>query len=50
LLDLAKDDKDAQEIIKKWNVQRNPAAPTPAAAAGADAGAAKPAADARKTP
>ena len=23
LLDLAKDDKDAQEIIKKWNVQRN---------------------------
>jgi cell shape-determining protein MreC len=39
LLDLAKDDKDAQEIIKKWNVQRNAPAP------GADAG--KPAADAK---
>ena len=37
LLDLSKDDKDAQEIIKKWQVQRN----TPPAAAG-DA-AAKPA-------
>ena len=36
LLDLSKDDKDAQEIIKKWQVQRN----TPPA--GADA-AAKPA-------
>jgi uncharacterized protein YlxW (UPF0749 family) len=42
LLDLAKNDKDAAEIIKKWNVQRS----TPPA--GADA-AAKPA-DAKKTP
>jgi len=35
VLELAKDDKDAQEIIKKWNVQRTaPAADaaTPAAA------------------
>lgn len=48
VLDLAKDDKDAQEIIKKWQVQRS--AP-PAGAAPADA-AAKPAdakpADAKK--
>lgn len=47
VLDLAKDDKDAQEIIKKWQIQRT----TPPA--GADA-AAKPAdakpADAKKTP
>jgi methylthioribose-1-phosphate isomerase len=40
LLDLAKDDKDAQEIIKKWNVQRNapPAAAGDAAAPAAPAG------------
>lgn len=38
VLDLAKDDKDAQEIIKKWNIQRST---PPAGAAGADA--AKPA-------
>jgi gas vesicle protein len=37
LLDAAKDDKDAQEIIKKWNVQRNtpPAADAAAGAPGA---------------
>ena len=39
LLDLSKDDKDAQEIIKKWQVQRNapPAGAADAAAKPADA-------------
>lgn len=37
LLELAKDDKDAQEIIKKWNVQRNT---PPGGAAATDATAA----------
>lgn len=35
LLDLAKDDKDAAEIIKKWNVQRNTPPATDAAPGGA---------------
>jgi uncharacterized protein YoxC len=39
VLDLAKDDKDAQEIIKKWNIQRS----APAAGAAAPDAAAKPA-------
>ncbi|MGB8170638.1 MAG: hypothetical protein WCF18_24250 [Chthoniobacteraceae bacterium] len=46
LLDLAKDDKDAQEIIKKWQVQRN-APPAGAADAAAKPADAKPA-DAKK--
>jgi seryl-tRNA synthetase len=47
MLDLAKEDKDAQEIIKKWNVQRN----TPPAGAATDASAASPEPDAaKKTP
>ena len=46
LLDLAKDDKDAQEIIKKWNVQRS--GPAAGADAAKPAGDAKPAADAKK--
>ena len=42
LLDLAKTDADAKQVIEKWNVKRNDAAP-----AGADAKDAK---DAKKTP
>jgi hypothetical protein len=39
VLDLAKEDKDAQEIIKKWQIQRNapPAGAADAAAKPADA-------------
>ncbi len=49
VLELAKDDKDAQEIIKKWNVQRTaPPAGEGAAAPAAGAAPAAPAPEAKK--